>query len=354
MRRLVLRIAIAAAFVLAFWLLTYTLEPRRTAYSCRFGDRHRYPQQPTQPSIWEAEDEVQNGNLRFTRQSQGAKPELLILVLARDANSWSRDFRSTRRSVYDFIDLLAATGLDFSTVSLAMATKEVGEYASMQAATSRIVTARTMIWLQNELDEVPYEQRHNPSIQLARRASLAKLRNRLMISALDDEHHILWLDADVVELSTEIIQNMLQQSVKNESVGIITAMCHQNQMQNYDKNAWRIDSPSLMGPINDDGRENAVSQLVNERLFLPEAMKGSSDDDVVPLDSVGGTILYIRANLVRQGLIFPYFNIVGTTWGKPGWIGVETEGLCYMARELKGGGCYALAGHHWARHTDWG
>lgn len=361
MRRLVLRSVIAAGLVLTFWLLTYTLEPRRTAYSCRtfascigLGDRHRYPQQPTQPSIWEAEDEVQNGMLRFTRQSVDAKPELLILVLARDTTSWSRDFRSTQRSVYDLIDLLVTTGLDFSTVSLAMATRDVGEYASMQAATSRIITARTTLFLQNEPDEVSYEQRHDPKIQLARRASLAKLRNRLMLSALDEEQHILWLDADVVELSPTIVQTMLSQAANKQSVGIITALCHQNQMENYDKNAWKVNSPSLMGPVNDNSHESAVQQLVEERLLLPDAIQAQTGDTLVPLDSVGGTILYMRADLVRQGLIFPYFNVVGTTWSKPGWIGVETEGLCYMARELDGGGCFALASDHWARHTDWG
>jgi hypothetical protein len=69
---------------------------------------------------------------------------------------------------------------------------------------------------------------------------------------------------------------------------------------------------------------------------------------------VGGTILCIRARLVREGVVFPHFNIVGTTWSQPGWIGVETEGLCYMAKGLTGGGCYTLGGKHYVRHSDWG
>ena len=72
------------------------------------------------------------------------------------------------------------------------------------------------------------------------------------------------------------------------------------------------------------------------------------------MDSVGGTILYIRANLIREGVVFPHFNIVGTTWEQAGWVGVETEGLCYMAKGLVGGGCYVLGGKHHVRHSDWG
>jgi hypothetical protein len=88
--------------------------------------------------------------------------------------------------------------------------------------------------------------------------------------------------------------------------------------------------------------------------MVDQAIMGTGDSEIVPLDSVGGTILYLRAKLVREGVVLTHFNIVGTTWEQPGWIGVETEGLCYMAKGLPGGGCYMLGGKHYVRHSDWG
>ena len=45
-------------------------------------------------------------------------------------------------------------------------------------------------------------------------------------------------------------------------------------------------------------------------------------------------------------------NVIGTGWGKDGWDGLETEGMCYVARYLKGGGCYTLGGSHFVKHTN--
>jgi mannan polymerase complexes MNN9 subunit len=175
-----------------------------------------------------------------------------------------------------------------------------------------------------------------------------------MSRALEDEKHIVWLDADVVFLSDGIVQTMVSHSEKVDDAGIITARCHQNQMENYDKNAWRVGDGSVQGVIPDDERAASVQKLAETRVMVDQAIMGTDDSDIVPLDSVGGTILYIRASLVREGVVFPHFNIVGTTWEQSGWIGVETEGLCYMAKGLPGGGCYVLGGKHHVRHSDWG
>ncbi|TKA73609.1 hypothetical protein B0A55_05719 [Friedmanniomyces simplex] len=280
---------------------------------------------------------------------------MLILVLNKDGKSWSSDFRSTSRSFYDLLELLASTGLDLSTISLGIWTASAEQFQTMKSASDRLPIARVIIYHQEDTDEgAAYENRHNPQVQLARRSGLAKLRNRLMLSTLQDEEHLLWLDADVVELSPGVVPTMLKHSATNANAGIITAMCHQNEMHNYDKNAWKLNSPELLGIIPDAEREDAVAKLVATRTMVPELTKGTNDSAIVALDSVGGTILLLRADLVRQGLTFPHYNVVGTTWGQTGWIGVETEGLCYAARELEGGGCYVLGGSHHARHTDWG
>ncbi|KAK0917457.1 hypothetical protein LTR02_000322 [Friedmanniomyces endolithicus] len=359
----ILRLAATSASVLLIWLLWYTLEPRKTAYSCRMfksciglGRSNSYGLSlPQQSQSDESLVTLRDGTLRYQRVTTNADPSLLILVLNKDSKSWSSDFRSTSRSFNDFLDLLASTGLDFSTVSLGVWTASAEQFRTMQMAVDRLPFAKAVIYHQEDTSQgAVYENRHNPQVQLSRRSGLVKLRNRLMLSALQDETHVLWLDADVVELSPGIVPTMLEQSASTANAGIITAMCHQNEMNNYDKNAWRLDLPELLGPVPDAEREAAVAKLVATRVFVPELVQGTNNSAIVPLDSVGGTVLLIRANLVRQGLTFPHYNIIGTTWGHTGWIGVETEGLCYAARELEGGGCYVLGGSHHARHTDWG
>ena len=77
-----------------------------------------------------------------------------------------------------------------------------------------------------------------------------------------------------------------------------------------------------------------------------------TDDDLIDLDTVGATILYLRASLIWRGLNFPHQFVVGTRWRKDGWDGIESEGLCYRARGLSGGKCAVLGGDWHVQHTD--
>lgn len=356
--------AVVALFLLAFLGLSYTVEPRTTAYSCRNfwtcvvgGSRHAYAHAlPLDQDVVEHEAATADGTLKYERRLRNAEPETLFLVLNKDAGSWSSDFHSTQRSIYDFVDLLVATKLNLTNAALGILTASEDEYAALKRTSDRLPLARFAIYYRpNRGDSVAYEDRHNPQVQLARRSTIATLRNYLMIRALEEESHIVWIDADVVQFSDGIVQTMIKHSVTNGDVGILTARCQQAAMDNYDKNAWRVgDTPQLRGPIADADHDSASQDLVNTRLMVPELINGTADSDLIPLDSVGATILYIRADLVRQGVSFPHFSAVGTTWSQSGWIGVESEGICYMAKGLQGGGCYLLGGKHYVRHSDWG
>ena len=357
------RIVAVVCFVTIIWLLAYTLEPRRTAYSCRtvgsclgLTGRHYYRYAlPVQRDLLQSEETLRDGTTKYRRQIDGAEPEVLFLILSKDAASWSSDFRSGQRTPYDLMDLLVSTGLNLTSVSVAMMTSSPDDFATLKEATGTLPFARTTLLLRpDNKKSFDYGDRHKPSFQFARRCVLATLRNYLMMSAVADERHIVWLDADVVELSKGIVQTMIQHSETSSDAGIITAMCHQNQMVNYDKNAWKVNASQLLGIVADEHRQSAVKDLRETWLMVPELIDGTDDSSLVALDSVGGTILYIRSELVRQGLVFPYANMVGTTWSQQGWVGVETEGICYMARSLEGGGCFVLGGSHHVRHSDWG
>lgn len=115
-------------------------------------------------------------------------------------------------------------------------------------------------------------------IQLERRAVLARSRNHLLFHALDDEDWVLWLDVDVVEYPPDIIQRLLE-----TGKDILQPHCVQQfGGQSFDLNAWR-----------DKGRYH-LHDLRRE-------------GDVVRLHAVGGTMLFVRADIHRDGLIFPPF-----------------------------------------------
>jgi hypothetical protein len=159
-----------------------------------------------------------------------------------------------------------------------------------------------------------------PEIQLARRSILARSRNRLLAGALADEEWVLWLDVDVIDYPADVLERLLA-----TGKDIVTPHCVKAPGgPTFDLNAWR-----------DGGR-----------LHLHDLRGGP---DLVPLDSVGGTMLLVRADAHREGLTFPPFlfgrrspvardptPITGEGVGE-----IETEGLALMAREM-GVGCWGM------------
>jgi hypothetical protein len=155
--------------------------------------------------------------------------------------------------------------------------------------------------------------RWQPEFQVMRRSILARARNHLLFRALDDEDWVLWLDVDVIEYPTDIIERLLA-----TGRSILTPNCvTQYGGSSFDRNAWR-------GP---DDRH--LSDLRHE-------------GDIVRLDSVGGTMLLIRADLHRDGLIFPPFPYNRHhPKARPNLPELETEGLGLMAHDM-GHQCWGM------------
>jgi hypothetical protein len=150
-------------------------------------------------------------------------------------------------------------------------------------------------------------------IQAIRRTVLARSRNHLLFRALDDEHWVLWLDVDVIDYPADVLERLIA-SMK----AIVTPNCVLDWGgPSFDLNAWR-----------DQGK-----------LHLDDLR---SEGDLVRLDAVGGTMLLIRADIHREGLIFPTF-LYGreNPLARPGRGEIETEGLGIMARDM-GHQCWGM------------
>jgi peptide chain release factor subunit 1 len=157
-----------------------------------------------------------------------------------------------------------------------------------------------------------------PAYQLTRRTILARARNQLLFRALDDEDWVLWLDVDVIDYPCDLIDRLLA-----VGLDIVHPHCVLSPAgPTFDLNGW-----------SDHGRKS-----LND-------FRGSGRP--VRLDAVGGTALLVRADVHRDGLIFPPFRYgvenkairpAHDVWGKGE---VETEGLGILAQDM-GHQCWGL------------
>lgn len=147
--------------------------------------------------------------------------------------------------------------------------------------------------------------RHAEPIQVERRSVLARSRNHLLFHALDNEEWVLWLDADLREYPPDVIEQMLATGKQ---------IVHPHCVREYGGPTWD---------------QNAWTEQGSRH------MDSMRDRDLVRLDTVGGTMLLIRADIHRDGLVFPPF-----LYGLPsdriraGRGEVETEGLGILARDM--------------------
>ena len=166
----------------------------------------------------------------------------------------------------------------------------------------------------------PNTPRWSPPFQLARRNVLARSRNQLLFRALRDEDWVLWLDVDVSHYPSDLIEQLL-----HVGLDIVHPHCVKKPGgETFDLNAWSQHGTKIMSDF-----------------------RGATGP--VRLDAVGGTVLLVRADLHRDGLIFPPFPY-GTRNNRirpqhPVWGAgeMETEGFGIMAQDM-GHQCWGLPG----------
>jgi len=177
--------------------------------------------------------------------------------------------------------------------------------------------------------------------QRARRGVLARARNRLLAQALGDEDWVLWLDIDLVDYPPTLITDLLAAGKE-----IVVPHCVLPDGQTFDLNSFRF-APER-GPIEDPA--HFVDGLYQPppghgRRYVGDLAGDQADggncNGPVPIDAVGGTALLVKADLHREGLIFPAYSHRGY---------IETEGLAMMAHDM-GYRCWALPGVRIV-HTD--
>ena len=150
-------------------------------------------------------------------------------------------------------------------------------------------------------------------VQTERRTVLAKSRNHLLFHALADEEWVLWLDVDVIDYPADLIERLMATGKP-----IVQPHCVLDPGgPTFDCNGWRDHGRLHLDDLRDEG-------------------------ELVELDAVGGTVLLVRADLHRDGLVFPPFLYgLANLRVRPGRGELETEGLGMMARDM-GQACWGM------------
>lgn len=188
------------------------------------------------------------------------------------------------------------------------------------------------------------KERHKMENQKKRREAMSRARNSLLFTTLGPSTSwVLWLDSDIVETPPTLIEDLT-----SHNKPVIVPNCYQRYLnpetgqmdvRAYDYNSW-IDSDialqlaAEMGP--DDVLFEGYAEIPTYRSLMAW-MKSQNPEDADPhneveLDGVGGTALMVKADVHRDGAMFPPF---------PFYHMLETEGFAKMAKRL-GYTCWGL------------
>ncbi|MEJ1298288.1 MAG: glycosyltransferase [Candidatus Sedimenticola sp. (ex Thyasira tokunagai)] len=160
-------------------------------------------------------------------------------------------------------------------------------------------------------------ERWEPSMQLQRRSILAKCRNHLAGKAVDANDYCFFMDVDLSEMSTSILQDML--SARQD---VVMANCIDEHGRAFDLNAFLYERYPTFNYLYRYARKNGLLQppIGYPRIYLTDL----TYLNVVPLDCVGGTALLINSDVLRKGVHFPE---------TPYKYHIETEGFGLMAKD---------------------
>jgi mannan polymerase complexes MNN9 subunit len=177
-------------------------------------------------------------------------------------------------------------------------------------------------------------ERHKMQNQKPRRAAMSKARNSLLFTTLGPQTSwVLWLDADIIETPPSLIQDLA-----SHDKPLIVPNCFQrykndetNKMEErpYDYNSWQdSEIAQKMGEqmSRDDILLEGYHDMPTYRTLMAYMTAEDKDNRYeVPLDGVGGTALLVKADVHRDGAMFPPFSFYHL---------IETEGFAKMAKRL--------------------
>lgn len=185
-------------------------------------------------------------------------------------------------------------------------------------------------------------ERHKKANQRARRSAMSRARNSLLFTTIGPHTSwVLWLDADIVETPPTLIQDLTFHDKP-----VLVPNCFQrftndegkSDIRAYDFNSWQdsqVAQDLAAGMPQDEILLEGYADMETRRTLMAiiaDKSENRNQTETMTLDGVGGTALMVKAEVHRDGAMFPPFAFYHL---------METEGFAKMARRL-GWGCFGL------------
>lgn len=185
-------------------------------------------------------------------------------------------------------------------------------------------------------------ERHKKENQRVRRSAMARARNSLLFTTIGPyTSWVLWLDSDIIETPHSLIQDLAAHDKP-----VLVPNCFQRytnaqgkpDTRPYDYNSWQDSKAAAEMAATMDKDDIIVEGYEDMPTFrtlmamTADKSDGRDQKSIIQLDGVGGTALLVKAEVHRDGAMFPAFSFYHL---------METEGFAKMARRL-GWNCFGL------------
>lgn len=147
------------------------------------------------------------------------------------------------------------------------------------------------------------EGRHSADVQLIRRQRLAQVRNWLLSVALVDHDWVLWMDSDLWEAPSDLVQQLM---TSNKDLVVPNCIVEGSEPpRTYDLNSWQ-ETPESRAALKDVPAGEPLFEGYGERpTFRKHIGSLGGQGNIVKLDGIGGSVILARGDLFRRGLNFP-------------------------------------------------
>ncbi|SCV03226.1 LAME_0H08724g1_1 [Lachancea meyersii CBS 8951] len=182
-------------------------------------------------------------------------------------------------------------------------------------------------------DSLSEKERHDLKVQKERRSAMALARNELLFSTIGPHTAwILWMDADIVETPPSVIQDMTAHDKAVLAANVYQRYKDDNgesQIRAYDFNNW-AESPTALDMASNMADDEVIfegyAEMATYRPLMAYQYEASNPVNIeTALDGVGGGCTLVKADVHRDGAMFPSF---------PFYHLIETEGFAKMAKRL--------------------
>ncbi|GAA97514.1 glycosyltransferase family 62 protein [Mixia osmundae IAM 14324] len=267
------------------------------------------------------------GNAIATPMGRQAQEQLLILTPLRNAEKY----------LDEYFDNIGKLNYPKNLISLAFLISDTTDgtvkklnaiAASIAAKADKQKHYHTITILIKDFHfQLPETIRHAYELQPTRRSFMARARNYLLTSALNEKHAwVLWLDVDVIRYDPDVLTDLMTIN-KDIVVPNCLRLTQGWEYYGYERNAWAHTEQSLalaekMGP--DYVTVGGYHEFPTFRYHLVD-MPTHMGNAYVPLDAIGGTFTLVKARVHREGANFPTYPVDGL---------IETEGFAAMAKKM--------------------